>query len=210
MKIAALDEALTNIGDGFTASPSHRSRVCKSMTRTFLSALLTLAAGAVASPSDALSVERDQQFFNSVQGEWSGPGEVVAGKYKGTKFVCNFTGTAAAAAAGMTLDGGCRVGLFTQKMKATVVKNGSSYSGTFNDGAAGKGLDVVSGNVMSARKVVFGLNRKQLKGAMLARLPDDNSMVITVSVRVEEEMVPVIGVNLTRVEVVAPGPVAQE
>jgi len=64
--------------------------------------------------------------------------------------------------------------------------------------------------VMSARKVVFGLNRKQLKGAMLARLPDDNSMVITVSVRVEEEMVPVIGVNLKRVEVVAPGPVAQE
>jgi hypothetical protein len=205
-----LDEALTNISEGLAASPSHRSRVPKSMTRTFLSAFLALAAGTVASTGDAASVERDQQFFHSVEGEWSGPGEVVAGKYKGTKFVCNFTGTAAAEAAGMTLDGGCRVGVFMQKMKATVVKNGSGYSGTFNDGAAGKGLDVVSGNVMSARKVVFGLNRKQLKGAMLARLPDDNSMVITVSVRVQEEMVPVIGVSLKRVDSGPAPAVAQE
>jgi hypothetical protein len=91
-----------------------------------------------------------------------------------------------------------------------VVKSGNGYSGMFNDGAAGKGLDVVSGNVVSPRKVVFGLNRKQLKGAMLARLPDDNSMVITVSVRVEHEMVPVIGMNLKRVDGSAVGSVAQE
>ena len=45
---------------------------------------------------------------------------------------------------------------------------------------------------------------------MQARLPDDNSMVMTVSVRVEEEMVPVIGVNLKRVDGVAVGTVAQE
>ena len=95
-------------------------------------------------------------------------------------------------------------------MKAVVVKNGNGYSGTFNDGAAGKGLDVVSGNVIGPRKVVFGLNRKQLKGAMLARLPDDNSMVITVSVRVEEEMVPVIGVSLKRVDSGLAPAVAQE
>ena len=180
------------------------------MTRSFLSALLTAAAGIVVSPSAALTVERDQQFFHAVEGEWTGPGEVVNGKYKGTKFVCNFTGTAAPEAAGMTLDGGCRVGLFTQKMKAVVIKNGNGYSGTFNDGAAGKGLDVVSGNVMGPRKVVFGLNRKQLKGAMLARLPDDNSMVITVSVRVEQEMVPVIGVSLKRVDSGPAPAVAQE
>ena len=85
----------------------------------------------------------------------------------------------------MKLDGGCRVGVFMQKMTATIQKNGKGYSGTFQDGAAGKGLDVVSGNVVNDRKVVFGLNRKALKGAMQARLPDDNSMVVTVSVRVE-------------------------
>ena len=110
----------------------------------------------------------------------------------------------------MKLDGGCRVGVFTQKMTATIQKNGKGYSGTFQDGAAGKGLDVVSGNVVNDRKVVFGLNRKALKGAMQARLPDDNSMVVTVSVRVEEEMVPVIGVNLKRVDGTAVGTVAQE
>ena len=182
------------------------------MKRTLLPAMLTLASALVlvGSPGGAATVERDQLFFHAVEGQWSGPGEVVAGKYKGTKFVCNFTGTASAEVAGMTLDGGCRVGLFTQKMKATVLKNGNGYSGTFNDGAAGKGLDVVSGNVMSARKVVFGLNRKQLKGAMLARLPDDNSMVITVSVRVEHEMVPVIGISLKRVDGGDVGSVAQE
>jgi hypothetical protein len=182
------------------------------MKRTLLPAFVTLASAMLlaGSPGGAATVERDQQFFHAVEGQWSGPGEVVAGKYKGTKFVCNFTGTAGTDVAGMTLDGGCRVGLFTQKMKATVVKSGNGYSGTFNDGAAGKGLDVVSGNVVSPRKVVFGLNRKQLKGAMLARLPDDNSMVITVSVRVEREMVPVIGMNLKRVDGSAVGSVAQE
>jgi hypothetical protein len=179
------------------------------MMRSFLSALLTVAAmtGAV---GGAAAAERDQVFFRAVQGQWTGPGEVVAGKYKGTKFVCNFTGTASPEVTGMTLDGGCRVGLFMQKMTATIRKNGNGYSGVFNDGAAGKGLDVVSGNVVSSRKVVFGLNRKQLRGAMQARLPDDNSMVVTVSVRVEDQMIPVIGMNLKRVDAAAVGSVAQE
>src|SRR6185295_16665903 len=101
-------------------------------------------------------------------------------------------------------------GGFTQKMTATIQKSGKGYSGTFQDGAAGKGLDVVSGNVVDDRKVVFGLNRRQLRGAMQARLPDDNSMVVTVSVRVEEEMVPVIGVNLKRIGDGPVGTVAQE
>jgi hypothetical protein len=180
------------------------------MQRILLPAILTLATATAAGVPGAFALERDQQFFQSVQGNWTGPGEVVAGKYKGTKFVCNFVGTAAEGSAGMTLDGNCRVGLFSQKMKATVVKAGNGYSGRFNDGAAGKGLDVVSGNVVSSRKVVFGLNRKALKGAMQARLPDDNSMVITVSVRVEKEMVPVIGMNLKRVDNTPIGTVAQE
>lgn len=183
-------------------------RVC-SIMRTLLPAILTLATAAIV-PTASMAIERDAAFFQSVEGQWTGPGEVVAGKYKGTKFVCNFTGAASAGSAGMTLDGGCRVGVFTQKMTATIWKNGSGYSGIFNDGAAGKGLDVVSGNVVSTRKVVFGLNRKALKGSMQARLPDDNSMVVTVSVRVEDQMVPVIGMNLKRVDGVAVGSVAQE
>ena len=181
------------------------------MIRALLSVFLPLSAAvAVNAPGDLAAAEHDLTFFKSVEGQWTGPGEVVAGKYKGTKFVCNFTGTTPLDAVGMKLDGGCRVGVFTQKMTATIQKSGKGYSGTFQDGAAGKGLDVISGNVVSDRKVVFGLNRKQLKGAMQARLPDDNSMVVTVSVRVEETMVPVIGVTLKRVDGIAVGTVAQE
>ena len=97
-----------------------------------------------------------------------------------------------------------------QKMSATIAKDGRGYSGTFLDGSAGKGLDIVSGNVVNDRKVVFGLNRKALKGAMQARLPDDNSMLVTVSVRVETEMVPVIGVSLKRIDGGGVGTVAQQ
>jgi hypothetical protein len=181
------------------------------MIRALLSVFLPLSAAVAANvPGDLAAAERDLTFFKSVEGQWAGPGEVVAGKYKGTKFVCNFTGTTPSGAVGMKLDGGCRVGVFTQKMTATIEKSGKGYSGTFQDGAAGKGLDVISGSVVNDRKVVFGLNRKSLKGAMLARLPDDNSMLVTVSVRVEQEMVPVIGVNLKRIDGTAVGTVAQE
>ncbi len=109
----------------------------------------------------------------------------------------------------MTLDGACRVGMFTQKMSATVERKGKGYTGKFLDGAAGKGLDVVAGNV-DGRKVVLSLNRNQLKGAMLARLPDENTMNVTVSVKVEKQMVPVIGMSLKRVDAAAVGSVAQQ
>ena len=107
----------------------------------------------------------------------------------------------------MTLDGSCRVGMFTQKMRATVEQKGRGYAGKFLDGSAGKGLDVISGSV-KGQKVVLGLNRKQLNGAMLARLADEDTMNVTVSVRVEEEMVPVIGMSLKRVDTV--GSIAQQ
>jgi hypothetical protein len=153
--------------------------------------------------------ERDRKFFESVEGEWVGPGEIVAGKYKGTKFTCTFTGSTPAGTIGMSLDGGCRVGVFTQKMSAKIERSGGNYRGTFMDGAAGKGLDVTSGNV-DGRKVVFSLNRKQLKGAMLARLAGDDKMTVTVSVKVDKQMVPVIGMNLKRVDASAVGSVAQQ
>jgi hypothetical protein len=184
------------------------------MKRVFLFPLLPAMALATTSASMADAVrgaERDKKFFESVEGEWVGPGEIVAGKYKGTKFSCSFTGSTPAGKVGMTLDGDCRVGVFSQKMSATVQHSGSKgYKGTFLDGAAGKGLDIVSGNVVDAHKVVFALNRNQLKGVMQARIPDDNTMNVTVSVRVDEELVPVIGMSLKRVDNGAVGSIARK
>ena len=182
------------------------------MKRHFFTAALpvlaaVMAATAVAAPATAS--ERDKKFFRTVEGEWVGPGEIVAGKYKGTKFTCSFSGSTPAQNAGMTLDGGCRVGVFTQKMSATVERKGRGYKGTFMDGAAGKGLDIVGGNVVDGRKVVFSLNRNALKGAMVASLADQNSMTVTVSVRVDDRLVPVIGVSLKRVDGAAVGSVAK-
>lgn len=145
----------------------------------------------------AFAADHDQQFFRKIEGQWSGSGEIVAGKYKGTKFVCNLAGSTPETTAGMTLDGSCRVGVFSQTMKAVISRDGKTYTGAFNDGAAGKGLDVISGNV-SGNRIILGLNRKQLDGAMLARVADNNTMNVTVSVRVEKELVPVIGLNLKR------------
>ncbi|RCS25267.1 hypothetical protein DUT91_00100 [Phyllobacterium salinisoli] len=166
--------------------------------------LLPLAGAAI----PAQAADKDERFFRNVEGQWTGPGEIVAGKYKGTKFTCTLAGTTPADAVGMTLDGACRVGVFSQPMKATVVRKGKTYSGAFNDGAAGKGLDVTSGTV-SGDRVVFALNRKQLTGAMLARISDENTMNVTVSVRVEKELVPVIGMSLRRVDAAAVGSIAR-
>jgi len=181
------------------------------MKRAILSAFLPLvAASATVGLTEAANAnERDKKFFEQVEGEWVGPGEIVAGKYKGTKFTCSFTGSTPEVKVGMTLDGACRVGVFTQKMSATVERKGNGYRGTFMDGAAGKGLDVVSGNV-DGRRVVLALNRAALKGAMIARLSGDDAMTVTVSVRVEKQMVPVIGMNLKRVDGAAVGSVAQQ
>ncbi|MGO4830760.1 hypothetical protein AB4144_00425 [Rhizobiaceae sp. 2RAB30] len=181
------------------------------MKRALLSAILPLATASVAVgfAAGAEANERDKKFFEQVEGEWVGPGEIVAGKYKGTKFTCSFTGSTPEATLGMTLDGSCRVGVFTQKLSATVERKGNGYRGTFMDGAAGKGLDVVSGNV-DGRRVVLGLHRAALKGAMIARLASDDAMTVTVSVRVEKDLVPVIGMNLKRVDGAAVGSVAQK
>lgn len=174
------------------------------IARAFLSALLSVVASMAVAGSVHAS-EKDKRFFSKVQGEWSGPGEIVAGKYKGTRFTCNFTGATPDGKVGMSLDGGCRVGLFTQKMSASVEHKGrQGYRGTFMDGAIGEGLDVVGGNV-SGERVTLTLNRNQLNGAMLARLPNDDTMHVTVSVKVENEMVPVIGMNLKRMDTRAVG-----
>lgn len=179
------------------------------MKSVILSSVLPVAV-AVAAPfglvEKAFGAEPDKQFFQSVEGKWVGPGEIVAGKYKGTKFTCSFNGSTPDGKTGMTLDGGCRVGMFTQKMSASVERKGrDGYKGNFMGGAAGSGLDIIGGNVVDAHKVVFTINRKQLRGVMQARIPDDNSMTVTVAVRVDEQLVPVIGMSLKRVDAVEVG-----
>lgn len=161
-----------------------------------------LAAAALSPVADvapaATAATRDKAFFESVAGSWKGPGEIVAGKYKGTKFTCNLIGEPTGDSnAGIKLDGTCRVGVFKQPMTAVISQSGSSYKGKFLDGAAGKGLDVVSGAV-TEDTVVVGINRAKLNGAMIARVRDDKTMNVTVSVKVESQMIPVIGLTLTR------------
>lgn len=156
-----------------------------------------LLAGLAAAGSQPAFADSDQAFFERVSGHWVGPGEIVAGKYKGTKFVCDLSGATHATETGLALDGSCRVGVFSQKMSAVVSRGGASYKGAFLDGAVGKGLDIISGT-RSGDRMVFGLDRKQLKGAMVARLENRNALNITVSVRVAEELVPVIGMRLKR------------
>ncbi|MCE7030670.1 hypothetical protein [Jiella avicenniae] len=162
-----------------------------------MTAGLALSLAVSAATIVPAKADSDEAFFRRVTGQWSGPGEIVAGKFKGTKFVCNFAGAEHPKKVGVELEGSCRVGLFSQPMRAEVVRAGKSYRGAFQDGAAGKGLDIVSGEV-AGDHIVVGLDRKQLKGAMIARLADDDSLAITVSVRVSSQLVPVIGMNLKR------------
>jgi hypothetical protein len=159
---------------------------------------LCLAAIALLSASPSMARDRDTVFFESVAGSWKGPGEIVAGKYKGTKFVCNLSGDAVEGnAAGISLDGHCRVGVFNQKMSALITRKGATYTGRFLDGSAGDGLDIVSGKITGDR-AVMAINRKTLDGAMIARLHDTETMNVTISVKVGKQMVPVIGMTLKR------------
>ncbi|MFP1633281.1 hypothetical protein ACLB6G_16235 [Zhengella sp. ZM62] len=175
-----------------------------SMLRSAAAIATILLAATSATMDGAVAADRDHAFFRSLAGEWSGPGEIVAGKYKGTKFVCNFTGEAPGSRVGVTLDGSCRVGVFSQKMQASIEKRGRGYRGKFLDGAEGKGLDVVSGNV-DGERVVLSLVRNKLRGAMLARLSGKDAMNVTVSVKVDKEMVPVIGISLKRTDTATTG-----
>ena len=150
-------------------------------------------------PKPVIASDGDSAFFQKVSGTWSGPGEIVAGKYKGTKFNCTLDGAALAASNGMNIEGSCRVGVFSQEMKASIERKDGQYGGMFLDGAVGKGLDITAGNV-SGNRATFALNRKQLNGAMLARLTGDNDMNVTISVRVNKDMVPVIGMSLKRLD----------
>ena len=175
-------------------------RVPSSLRMTVFSALFL-------SLSQGIAIADDRVFFDRIEGEWSGPGRIVAGKYKGTRFSCALTGSSLDAKPGMSLDGRCRVGLFNQPVSAMIEAQGRSYKGRFLDGAKGNGLDVVSGNVAGDR-VTVGMEREQLRGAMVARVKPDGKLGVTVSVRVADELVPVVALDLERsVDGVATGSV---
>lgn len=161
---------------------------------TVIGAALSCVSAAGAGPRE------DRQFFDQVQGRWTGPGEIIAGKYKGTKFNCEIDGASGQVKPGMSLDGTCRIGVFTEKVSASVELQRGNYRGSFLDGAKGKGLDVIAGSVFDDGKVVLSLNRKQLNGSMIARMKGSDQMVVTVSVKVEGRMVPVLGMNLKRAD----------
>ncbi|RUW58291.1 hypothetical protein [Mesorhizobium sp. M7A.F.Ca.US.008.03.1.1] len=181
----------------------------KSVVLSSVLPLVTVITAVVGIAGAASAAEPDKQFFQSAEGKWIGPGEIVAGKYKGTKFNCSFTGSTPDGKVGMSLDGGCRVGMFTQPMSAKIERKGrEGYKGSFMGGATGSGLDIIGGNVVDARKVVFTINRNQLRGVMQARIPDDNSMTVTIAVRVDDQLVPVIGMSLKRVDAVEVGSIA--
>jgi hypothetical protein len=160
-------------------------------------AALGLVATSLMSAS-AYAGTNDKVFFQNASGTWKGPGEIVAGKYKGTKFTCDLEGIPEdGSSVGIELKGTCRVGVFKQPMSALISQNGGTYKGQFLDGAAGKGLDITSGNV-SDDKIVVGILRKKLNGAMIARFADDKTLNVTISVKVEDQMIPVIGLKLNR------------
>lgn len=140
----------------------------------------------------------EKQFFKNIQGEWSGPGQIVAGKYKGTKFVCNFGGSNPDTKTGMLIDGSCRVGVFPQKMNAEIVKTAGKFVGKFLDGQNGDGMDVRDGRYTKNRLVV-DIKRHNLDAIMVANLQDPNQLKITVSVKHKDRLIPVIGMNLGRV-----------
>ena len=94
-------------------------------------------------------------------------------------------------------------------MRQRLQELGADHLGGPFDGAAGEGLDIVSGKV-SGKRVTMNINRSKLSGAMTARIPNANAMNVAVSVRVDDQMIRVIGMDLKRVEGGPVGDVAAE
>ncbi len=157
---------------------------------------LALAFVFLAFPAN-LALASDAEFFSGIRGSWSGPGQIVAGKYKGTKFVCNFGGKTKSANAGMDVDGSCRIGVFSQPMSAKIIKAAGNYIGSFLDGANGDGMDVTGGRYTHDRLVV-DIKRENLNGILVANLSDPNVLNVTVSVKHHDRLIPVIGMTLKR------------
>ena len=139
----------------------------------------------------------DIRFFRNIVGQWSGPGEIVAGKYKGTKFVCTFDGSKPQSTEGMEINGSCRVGVFAQPMSAVITKSGGRYSGKFLDGQKGEGMDV-TGARYTKNRLVASMIRHNLNGITVVNLDNPDAMNVTISVKHGKTIIPVIGMNLAR------------
>lgn len=138
-------------------------------------------------------------FLHSVRGQWSGKGEVVAGRYKGIKFNCKFNAPAAKDGIDMTLTGTCRTGIFSQPISAKIQQKEGTLRGSFNEGAQAQGLDITKG-VIHKNHMILELSREKLNGNMEAKLEGDNLLRITLAVKIDEDVIPVIGMNLNRTQ----------
>jgi len=171
------------------------SRVSACLT-SFLFGLALLAAGRAAQAAPAAAGD-NAAFLQSVRGAWSGQGQVVAGRYKGVKFSCRVTAPDAAGLSAMQFNGSCRAGIFSQPIKASISRVGGTYQGSFNEGAQGNGMDITAGQIENNR-MILQLHREKLQGSMTAQLSGANLMHITLAVQIDDESIPVIGMDLTR------------
>ena len=97
----------------------------------------------------------------------------------------------------MNIDGYCRVGVFSQPMNAIIQRASTGYTGQFLDGEAGEGMDIIGGRY-SSNKLVVNIKRKDLRGVMVASRAQENQLQMTISVRVDGRLVPVIGMRLDK------------
>ncbi|WP_144409576.1 hypothetical protein [Martelella endophytica] len=164
-----------------------------------ISTAALFAALICASAQSATANDRaDRDFFNDVAGKWSGPGEIVEGKMKGTRFRCELDGLPLEdGGTGFRLDGRCRTGMFSHPVTAVFIREGDTYRGQFLDGSEGEGLDVTDG-VIEDGKAVIQLKRDKVTGALVANLLDAENFNITLLIKGGTRFVPVIGLSLKR------------
>lgn len=142
-----------------------------------------------------------EKFFGDIKGEWFGNGEIIAGKYQNTRFQCSLKGIATLKTA-MEVTGKCRVGPFSQPITAKIkqTKNGE-IKGEFlegiNEDGVGNGINIISGK-LKGNKLIVQLNRKKLDGAMVTNLKDQNTIEVSISVKLKGQLIPIIGLTLNR------------
>ena len=154
--------------------------------------LLACVSGAQADDSS------DRAFFGEVAGKWSGPGEIIEGKMKGTRFRCDLDGLSLPdGETGFRLEGRCRAGMLSHPVSAVFIREGGTYRGQFLDGSEGDGLDVTGGSIVD-RRAVIELKRDKVTGALVANLLDAENFNITLLIKGGTRFVPVIGLSLTR------------
>lgn len=137
-----------------------------------------------------------KKYFKSIEGTWEGNGEVIAGKYKDTKFKCTLNGKTPKKI-GMDIEGNCKIGIFNQKITAKITRHHDHYRGTFLGGAEKYGLDVVSGK-LSNDIFIAALVRENINGSIIVNATHKNKMGIYIAVEVNERFYPIIELELDK------------